>query len=485
MDDSFKKLTTKEKALQLNLDEKIYGTIAEIGGGQEVATHFFKAGAASGSIAKTMSAYDMTFSDAIYGKTKRYVCEEKLQKMLDKEYKLLTRRLTQRAKKSHFFAFANTVETLNYKKTNDGHGWLGLRFQLHPNSEHNECIIHVNLKDNDALWQQQVLGIIGVNMIHGCYHTTDPEKIMNGLADNLSRDRFEIDMFKIQGPDFHHVDNRVMTLKLVKNGLTHAAMFGPRGNVMQASQVLYKKNVVVLRGRFRPVTMVHVDMMISGMRAFRREEDVEREDIMTLTELTINDLTLQGDIDEADFLDRVDCLCSLGQNVLISNYQLHYKLAAYLSRFTKKRKLGIIVGLNNLKQIFDESYYGNLDGGILESFSRLFGSNVKLCIYPNLKSGGGLETSRDFIPEDHLKQLLGYLVSNHKIQDIEDVKEDTLHIISDDILGMISNDTDGWEENVPQKVAELIKAKHMFNFPFEVPEDLEEDYINIEEPTEE
>lgn len=480
MDESFKTLTTKEKALQLNLNGKIYGTIAEIGGGQEVASHFFKAGAASGSIAKTMSAYDMNFSDAIYGKTKRYVCEEKLLRMLDKEYSLLTTRLTQRAKKSHFFAFANTVETLNYKKTNDGHGWLGLRFQLHPNSKFNECIIHVNLKDNDAQWQQQVLGIIGVNMINACFHLSEAEEIMTALTDNISRDRFEIDMFRIQGPDFHHVDNRVMTLKLVKNGLTGAAMFDPKGNVLQASQALYKKNVAVLRGRFRPVTMVHVDMMISGMRAFRREEDVEKEDMITLTELTLNDLTVEGGIEEADFLDRVDCLCSLGQTVMISSYQEHYKLASYLSKFTKKRKLGIIIGMNNLTRIFDESYYGNLDGGILESFSRLFGSNVGLYIYPNKESDGSIKTVADFTPEPHLKYLYQYLVTNNKIKDLEDAKTENLHIISDNIADMIARKQEGWETNVPQKVAELIKAHHMFNFPFEVPQDVEEDYLNLE-----
>ncbi len=477
MDDQFKTLTTKEKALQLNLDQRVYGTIAEIGGGQEVASHFFKAGAASGSIAKTMSAYDMTFSDAIYGKTSRYVCEEKLDKMLEKEYTLLSQRLTGRAKRTNFFAFANTVETLNYAKTNVGHGWIGIRFQLHPGADYNECIVHVNLKDNDAIWQQQVLGIIGVNMIHACYKNADPEDIMNSLADNISRDRFEIDMFKIEGPDFHHVDNRLMTLKLVKNGLTHAAMFGPKGNVMQASQALYKKNVVVIRGRFRPVTMVNVDMMINGLRAFHKEEDVEKEKIITLAELTINDLTTAGDIDEADFLDRVDCLCSLGQNVLISNYQEHYKLASYLSQFTRKRKLGIILGLNNLIRIFDEKYYTNLDGGILESFSRLFGSNVKLYVYPMQEKDGEITTSEDFEPAKHLSNLLQYLRDNHKIQDLENANTDNLHIISDEILELIGKNESGWEETVPQKVAQLIKAKHMFGFPYDVPTDIEEDFL--------
>lgn len=478
--EDFKKLTTKEKALQLNLNDKIYGTIAEIGGGQEVASHFFKAGAASGSIAKTMSAYDMTFSDAIYGKTKRYVCEEKLLKMLDKEYGLLTQRLTGRSKRSHFFAFANTVETLNYKKTNNGHGWLGLRFQLHANSGYNDCIIHVNLKDNDAIWQQQVLGMIGVNMIHACYHLSDAEEIMNALADNLSRDRFEIDMFRISGPDFHHVDNRLMTLKLVKNGLTHAAMFGPKGNVMQASQALYKKNVVVLRGRFRPVTAVNVDMMLSGIRMFRKENKDMNEQMLTLTELTLNDLSLEGDIDEADFLDRVDCLCSLGQNVMISNYQEHYKLASYLSKFTRKRKLAIILGFNNLVRIFDESYYHSLDGGILESFSRLFGSNVQLYVYPILDQKEQVKTIKDFETAPHLEHLFKYLVSNEKIKNISNAKTHHLHIISDNIVEMIRTNTPGWEKDVPQKVVELIKEKHMFDFPYEVPQDEEEDYLEVD-----
>ncbi len=478
--EDFKKLTTKEKALQLNLNDKIYGTIAEIGGGQEVAAHFFKAGGASGSIAKTMSAYDMTFSDAIYGKTKRYVCEEKLLKMLDKEYGLLAQRLTGRSKRSHFYAFANTVETLNYKKTNNGHGWLGLRFQLHANSEHNDCIIHVNLKDNDAIWQQQVLGMIGVNLIHACYHYTDAEDIMNSLGDNLSSDRFEIDMFRISGPDFHHVDNRLMTLKLVKNGLTHAAMFGPKGNVMQASQALYKKNVLVLRGRFRPVTMVNVDMMFSGLRSFRDDKDVNKDDILTLTELTLNDLSLEGDIDEADFLDRVDCLCSLGQNVMISNYQEHYKLAGYLSQFTRKRKLAIILGFYNLVRIFDESYYHNLDGGILESFSRLFGSNVKLYVYPTLDPQKNVKTIKDFKTETHLEYLFKYLVANDKINNLGNAKTDHLHIISDNVLRMIRKNEKGWEENLPSKVAWLIKENHMFEYPYEVPQDEEEDFLEVD-----
>ncbi len=473
--EEFKKLTTKEKALQLNLDEKIYGTIAEIGGGQEVADHFFKAGAASGTIAKTMSAYDMTFSDAIYGKCDRYVCEEKLMKMLNREYSLLSQRLSHRAKKSHFFAFSNTVEVLNYSKTNEGHGWIGLRFQKHPNSEPNDCIIHVLLKDSDALWQQEVLGRVGVNLIHACFTFNEAEEIINSLADNLHKGRLEIDFFRIEGPDFHHVDNRLMSLKLVKNGLTHATMFDPKGNVLLPSETLYKRNIFVLRGRFKPVTHVNVDMMLSGMRAFRKEQDVEISKIISICELTLNDLALEGKVDETDFLDRVDLLCLLGQNVMISNYQEHYKLAAYLSQFTRRKRIGIVLGYNNLVRIFDEKYYENLNGGILESFSRLFGSNVKLYVYPTLEPGTGkiLETS-SFNPPAHLEKLYSYLKENQKISDLKGAKVENMHIISDDVHAMIERGDPGWEQFVPNKVADAIHKNHFFNLPYELQIDEED-----------
>ena len=476
MDHFNKKLTTKEKALQLNLDNKIYGTVAEIGGGQEVAAYFFRAGAASGTIAKTMSAYDMTFSDAIYGKCDRYVSKEKLLRMLDREYSLLDQRLSQRAKKTTFFAFANTVETINYNRSNVGHGWMGIRFQKHPNTAPNECIIHVTLKDRDAEWQQQVLGMVGVNMIHSCYTYSTPEEIIESLCDNLRMDRLEIDMFSISGPDFHHVDNRLMTLKLVKHGLTKVAMFGPDKDVVLPSDIIYKKNTIVLRGRFRPVTHVNVDMMITGMRAYKKELG-HSKDIVSVVEITLRDLTMGGELDEQDYLDRVDLLCSLGQNVMISNYQEHYKLAGYLSQFIKDKTLGIVIGLNNLSQIFNEKYYDNLDGGILESFARLFGSNVKLFVYPIIDSETGkIKTGNDFTPDRHLESLFYYFIENHKILSIPDAKTENLHIISDKVLDMIQKNEEGWENMVPNRVSEAIKENHLFNYPYEIEVD-EEDLI--------
>lgn len=469
MDSPFDKLTTKGKALRLNLNEKIYGTLAEIGAGQEVAMNFFKAGGASGTIAKTMSAYDMTFSDAIYGESERYVCQEKLYKMLDKEYSLLSERLHLRGKRSNFFAYANTVEALNYKKTNQGHGWIGLRFQLHPHSEPNDCIIHVILKDNDALWQQEVLGKVGVNLIYGCYHISDPEELISSLTDNFNDDRVEIDMFRLKGPDFHHVDNRLMSLHLVKQGLTQATMFNQEGRVQQPSESLYKKNILVLRGRFRPVTYVTVDMFISSLKYFKKYTQAEKKDIVVLAELTLNDLSSDGEIDETDFLDRVDLLCSLGQTVLISNYPEHYKLSSYLHQFTRKSEVAIIIGTGNLKRLFEESYYENLNGGILEAFGKLFLGHAKILVYPSINENGDeLVTCKNFKPAPHLQHLYDYLYQNNFIEDIPKANVNNLNIISDDVLDLIRKGDTGWEKYMPHKVADTIKNQCMFDYPCKV-----------------
>lgn len=462
------KLTTQEKALRINLSKAIYGSFAEIGAGQEVAANFFKVGGASGTIAKTISAYDMKFSDAIYGLCDRYVCEDRLTNMLDHEYPLLPERLPHKIADTRFFAFADTIEVLNFDRTNEGHGWIGLRFQLRPNSQPNECVLHVKLRDNDPFQQQVAIGVLGVNMIYGCMFMDDAEEIMLSLLDGITTKRMEIDMFRLSGPDFEHVDNRLMAMKLVKNGMTKAAMFGPDGEVLQPSEVLYKKNVLVLRGRFRPVTHVNADMLLSGRRMFRQEPDVDKTKMVMLTELTLNDLSTDGAIDEQDFLHRVDIICSLGQTVLISNYFEYYRLVEYLSKITKGKKIGIILGINALQKIFEEKTYSNLRGGIMESFASLFGSNVKLYIYPALiKDSKRLFQLRDFESElaVNMKSLFRYLMENNKLQDVEDANVDNLHIISDHVLAMIRKGTPGWEEFVPNKVATAIKEKGLFDYP--------------------
>lgn len=489
-----KNIGTKQKALHINLDKRIYGSFAEIGAGQETAAQFFKAGGASGTIAKTMSAYDMKFSDAIYGPepSGRYVVESRLTKMISHEYELLEERLAeQRGNESLFFAFANTVVALNYQKTNEGHGWIGLRFQLTPRSAHNDVIIHVKMLDNDAILQQQALGIIGVNLIFGCfYYHQSPEVLLLSLMDDLSPDRMQIDMIRFSGPDFNHVDNRLMSLYLVKHGFTEVAMFGPDGGVLQPSEALYKKHILLLRGRLRPVTNVHIDMLHNGLKQFNAEPEVDKDKVVMLAELTLQKLR-DGDLDinEKDFLDRVDILSSMGQTVLISNYQEYHRLVAYISKLTRK-KIGLIMGVPNLHYIFEEKYYENLPGGILESFSTLFSRNVKLFVYPTLDSDGNVCTCENFELESHLMPLFHYLKTNDKIEDIRDYNELNLKINTDKVLELVKCGDPLWESQVPPGVAQIIKDKCLFGFPCVVFEpkqtiqisQIEENSLTINDP---
>lgn len=462
-------LTTKQKALKVNLDESIYGSFAEIGAGQEVAAQFFKAGAASGTIAKTMSAYDMEFSDAIYGaeESGRYVCESRLIKMISHEYELVEERLREHRPDTCFFALSNTIEVLNYSKTNRGHGWIGLRFQLKPNTPPNEVIIHMNLLDNHKFLQEQVVGIIGVNLMYACfYHSHNPDLMLTSLMDNLSRDRVEIDMFRMTGSDFEHVDNRLMSLKLVKNGMSNAAMFGSNGNVLQPSEALYKKNILALRGRFRPPTLVNIDMLDRGLDMFQDEPDVANKDVLVLVELTLANLRAEGTISDEDFLDRVDILCSMGKTVIISNYQEYYRLVEYLSLFTRGKKIGIILGIYSLADVFEDEFYTNLNGGILEAFGKLFGSNVKMYVYPSRVPGTDtILGCEDFEVSPKQTFLYKYLLENKKLATIQNINTDNLHIFSDNVLEMIKLGKEGWEKMVPKMVEEAIKDKCLFDYP--------------------
>jgi hypothetical protein len=470
-----KDIGTKQKALAINLDDEIYGSFAEIGAGQDVAANFFKAGASSGTIAKTMSAYDMTFSDAIYGaqQVRRYVSENRLISMLDHEYGLLIERLAeQRGDTTTFFAFSDTVSALNYHKTNEGHGWMGVRFQLEPNGAFNDVVIHVKLFDNDNNLQQQAVGILGVNLIYACfYYHENPPLFLLSLMDDLSKDRIQIDMIRFEGPDFTKVDNRLMSLHLVKYGFSDAAVFGPDGKNLQPSEVLYKKHIVVIRGRFRPIINVHLDMLNTGVKQFLEEPDVDKENVMVVAELTLQSLKERdadetAEIDEKDFLDRVDILCSLGQTVLISNFHEYYKLVAYLSKITKL-KMGVVLGYPNLEYIFSEVHYQDLPGGILESFATLFSRKVKLFIYPTLRDGIIWNCLR-FNPPPHLIDLYRYLITNNKIEDILHYNENNLHMQTDTVLQLIKQGADGWEQYVPPEVATMIKDRCLFGFHCEI-----------------
>lgn len=461
-------LGTLQKALKINLNGHIYGTFAEIGAGQEVAATFFKAGGASGTVAKSMSAYDMTFSDAIYGhlKDKRYVCEERLESMLNHEYELLIERLNEkRGSTTRFFSFANTVVTLNYHKNNHPHGWLGCRFQTEPGGEYHDVILHIRLLDNDTILQQQAVGIIGVNLIYACFFYSDsPEIFLESLRDNIDQDRFQLDSLKFHGPAFKDIDERLMSLRLVRYGFSDVAIFGPDGKNVQPSDILYKKNIFTLRGRFRPITNVHLDMLENGLRQFKEEPDVDPDKILVLFELTLQSLrSTDEDIDQKDFLDRVDILCTLGHTVMITNYVEYHKLVNYLSVFSKE-KLGLIMGYPNLEYIFEEENYNELPGGILQSFATLFSKNIKAYIYPTMKDGVIMNCMR-FSPANHLNDLFRYLTANNKIEDIFHYNQTNLHVTTDDMLSLIQSGEVAWEENVPKEVASFIKDRCLFGFP--------------------
>ena len=462
-------LSPTQKALNINLDPYVYGAFSEIGAGQEVVRHFFRAGGASGTIAKAMSAYDMDVSDAIYGKEPdgRYVCESRLKKIINREYSLLEERLDRlKHPNKYFFSFANTVATTKYNENHEpGHGWIGVRFQLNPDENPNDVIIHIRLHEHDAKLQQETVGILGVNLLYACfYHNTEPAEFIQSLYDNLTRKQIEIDMVHMNGSKFQNLDNRLLSLLLVKNGMTEAVIFGPDGQNLQPSDVLYKKNILALRGSFRPVTKVNIDMIKNGLNEFVKENKVEEKNLQVLFELTLNNLKSEGDINEKDFLDRVNILCSIGQTVMISNYQRYYKLLDYFGRFTKER-LGIILGLTNLQEIFDAQYYRNLEGGILEGIGKMFNRDIKVYVYPSKPDKKTiLKTSSNILIQPRIKPLFDFFIFNKRIIDLKGYKEEYLSIFSRKVLKMIKKGQTGWEEMVPTYVDNMIKENKLFGY---------------------
>jgi len=457
-------LDTHQKALHINLDASKYGTFAEIGAGQEVARWFFRVGGAAGTIAKSISAYDMTISDAIYGPAERYVTRQRLQAMFDHEYELLIERLKEsRGATTRFFVYADTVKARGYKQVDESHGWMGVRFQAQPLGEPSQILIHVRMLDKENVQQQEALGIMGVNVIFGAlYYHNEPRTLIESLLDSLTHDRVEVDMIKFSGPAFEKVDNRLMTLELVRQGLSDAAMFTADGEVVHAAEMLYKKPILVERGSFRPVTKVTLDMLECAQAQFVQEPNVQGEKIVVLMEMTLKNLTTEGGIDYKDFLDRVDLLGSLGKNVLISNYGEFYRLAAYLFRYTKKM-IGIVMGVPTLREIFDEKYYTELEGGILESFGRLFKNALKLYVYPCRDTAtGSLITAGNLRVAPNLRHLYAYMLENLYIQGIRDFNEACLPIFSRDVLAKIRKADATWEQMVPPQVAALIKDRKLF-----------------------
>ena len=463
------------KALRINLNQFIYGTFAEIGAGQEVARHFFRVGGASGTIAKTISAYDKNFSDTIYGEEddKRYVTETRLKKMLDHEMDLLEDRIP---KKDHpnklFFTLANTVTTIDFAKKYKGHGWMGIRFQTNPNEAYSEISLHIRFHHQEARLQQEVLGFMGVNLVYGAFYKhNDPKRLLRYLYDHIDTDGLnagflpiEIDTINFSGPVFKEVDNRLMSLELIRNGMTDAVMFDSNGNNILPARILYKKNILALRGSFRPVTKVNIDMFEKSFEIFNKENNVDIKNTEVIFEITLSNLSASGEIDESDFMDRAKLLCSLGYTVMISKFKEYYKLVDYFSNYTSEQ-VGLTMGVNNFVDIFDENYYNDLDGGILEAFGKMFHNNLKVYLYP-MKSDNNDEiiNSNNLILHPRMKEFYKFFKYNGKIVDIFEFESKYLSIFSRDILKEIKKGKKGWENKLPEGISDLITKQEMFGY---------------------
>ena len=458
-------IATDEKALRINLDAARYGTFAEVGAGQEVARRFFRVGGAAGTIAKTMSAYDMTFSDAIYGPANRYVSRLRLQKMLDHEYDLLIERLDRKfGTEKTFFVFADTVAARSFKERDESHCWLGVRFQSQPRGQPSQIIIHVRLLDEANIDQQEALGVIGVNLVHGAFYHSQPEKLISSLQEDLAPGRIEVDMIKFSGPLFQKVDNRLMSLQLVSQGLTNAVMFKADGETVQPAEIFYKKAILVERGSFRPVTYATNDMLDGARRVFLAQSECSEKDLVVLMEMTLENLLAAGQIDHADFLARVDILGALGRTVLISGFAEYYRLAGYLFRYTNK-PIGLVMGVPSLIEIFNDKYYTKLEGGILEALGRMFKGGLKLYVYPMIDEATGKIVSATQIKvAPNLRSLFRYLIDNQYVQEITDYHREYLRIHPPEVLAKLQSGDNNWEQMAPPEVVHIIKKRQFFGY---------------------
>tara|TARA_B100002019_G_scaffold126109_1_gene108583 strand:+ start:1977 stop:3428 length:1452 start_codon:yes stop_codon:yes gene_type:complete len=476
-------LSVERKALHINLDPAKYGTFAEIGAGQEVGRNFFQAGGAAGTVAKTISAYDMKFSDSIYGDAGRYVSRQRLVQMLKHEFGLLDERLSEtRGNQTTFFAFANTVAALNYSKTNECHGWMGIRLQLEPKGRPHDIILHVRMLDRDNRLQQDAIGRLGVNIVYGAFHLrNEPSKLIASLLDEIGPDRIEVDMIEFNGPDFESFDNRILCLELIRNGLTHAVMFDEEGFVVQAAEKLYKQACLIERGSFRPLTKVNIDMLEKARAQFIEREEVNESRLKVFMELTLGTLKDGGDIDHDDFIARIEVINACGYGVLVTDYFEYYRLSAYLRRLVRD-PIGLVMGLNNLADIFKEQYYENLDGGILEAFGVLLKENLKIYGYPieqetfeiyskqmgrgdNVKAvadENGLITIDNLVVSENLRNLYKYIRENGFLENIEGCDRENMKLFSRDIFQKVCKREQDWQNPLPQPVAKMIEAKGLW-----------------------
>jgi hypothetical protein len=467
MNTDSKKLTALQKALDLNLDNHTYGTIAEVGAGQEVARNFFQSGGASGTVAKTISAYDMQVSDAIYGKdvTGRYVTRTRLTSMLDKEFDLLVKRVADiRPPETQFFTFADTVAAKAYKSEKLCQGWMGMKLQTEPKAEPSNIILHVSLLDSTNLGQQSALGILGVNLIYAAFHFKDnPDMLIDSLFDNLTWGRIELDYIEFSGPGFEGIDNRKMMLRLVQSSLTPIVMFGQDGNGILPQDVLHNKDLLILRGLFRPFTNIHRDMINYGLEGFSAEQKRPLEEIAFFCEMNIAKFVATGEDDITDLLTRVEMLTQQGYNVMISSHFRYFRISEYFAR-DKSRKIGFVLSVENIYQIFDESYYEGFKGGILAAMGALFANNTKLFVYPNLLEDGTLTTVANIKIKEELRYLFLHISKNRGILPIHCSPDIIVPVDDMTLLQQMSKGDESWKKSVPEEIEKRIIEEKLFGF---------------------
>lgn len=451
--------TTLEKALDINLDPLFYGSFAEIGAGQEVARQFFQAGKASQTIALTISAYDMTYSDIIYGKEKnnRYVCEARLLKMLDKEFaKLIDRLDTTRGEQTCFFAFADTVATANEGGRNYSHGWIGVRFQNKPKSEFSQAILHVRLLDKHRLQQQETLSKFGVNLLHSCfYKNNQPDLFQTGLFEQIKDGALAIDVAHFSGPAFQHFDEITFNINLAQSGWSEAIYIDEQGQLQNPADALWDKNILIQRGFFKPVTKTHLDISKRGVTHFCTEFSVKPSEVKTVFEFTLNNRLKNTEIKTDEALTRIKMIQALGLPVLVSKFTLFYKLKEFL-RLTTKKPISIVIGATHLEKLFDESFYFDLSGGILEGMGKLLSDQTRLYIYPH-KTKDICLLSKSFFPKPNVSHIYKHFIENKLIQDIAGCDEISEFIHSDDILKMIERNDFNWKKYVPEAIHNMVK----------------------------
>jgi hypothetical protein len=466
-----------EKALAINLDDRLYGTFAEIGAGQEVARHFFRVGGAAGTVAKTMSAYDMTFSDAIYGQASRYVSLERLKEMLEHEFTLLQERLsTTRGSSTCFFAFADTAAAMSHRGGNECHAWMGVRFQTRPGESPSDVLIHARMHDHSNQLQQEAIGRLGVNLCSAAfYYWKTPHTLVEKLLDDIEPTRLEIDWISLRGPAFEDhalrpVDNRLLALQLVRLGFTPAVLFDDRGTPLLAADAIRKKAVLVERGRFAPVTRLNLTMLADARRLFEEELTAALPGkaatvcptILEVMEITMNNLRDRGTVDDADFLSRVDLLSAAGKMVLVSELGAFHRLAEYLAE-RQVARTGIVLGVPLLRELFGEGHYRDLPGGILEAFGRLFTNSVRLYVQPTRDPlDGQVITANSLAVARHLSHLLQHLLENRLLRGIPCDESALRTYSSEQVRTRIASGDLSWREFVEPAVAKLIEQRGYF-----------------------